>query len=735
MAVNINIPGIGTVSASDAATESTLRALLAATQGANTIIRSNESTIAYQQALQERSAQATNAHMTSIGSNTRRAGTDISRFADDVSSGLAGVNERTYRFRQYLIDLSHAAAALTDRFVSNYESLATDPVGSSVKTVNTLIDLFAGALSGLLGSFTSFGSKLLSIEKGFSITKFLSGAIDGIASAAKYVNEFLGKQLQITLDSFREFNRMGTTFADGMSTIRAATGSAGILLQQFTLGIRSSIDSVRNLGIGTESATMSVARVMEQLAKSTHDIVVRQLDDQGNLVAVTQTQSTYRESLRRLGYEIEDQIALSADFLAIQRASMTSEQFREYTRRGIDQTVAKDTLDYAKNLRLIANLTGVNASELAKEARDKQLSAVALANLDGEQRKIFGGVSTALTQMPEVQNAIEQLIASQGGNYIDPALIQLTNTIPEFDRAIRRIYSNIVDGSMTAEEAALATATDMGDIGEIVKQNQGAFREIITAGAFGAGGSIVRDTISLLNSINNFTIDGKAVEATRLAIEVASNAPDKLTQSLNKSAETMLEIGAGIERLTTGNVLTTYSSFLERVNNGVRVFVEGIANLPTSTLNAILSGKGIVDTVIDSFGGKNNTTTDNPYRYNPVDPDRNNLRGGQGTGEFPSQGAELSGGSNVAIAGLNGGDVLAVMKQQVAETKNVTAQVIAAAPGSNADKESLAELKEVKGLLGQLIRAVDNNTSVAQTTARANQNQADSSFRYNAFGQ
>ena len=103
---------------------------------------------------------------------------------------------------------------------------------------------------------------------------------------------------------------MGTTFADGMSTIRAATGSAGILLQQFTLGIRSSIDSVRNLGIGTESATMSVARVMEQLAKSTHDIVVRQLDDQGNLVAVTQTQSTYRESLRRLGYEIEDQIAL-----------------------------------------------------------------------------------------------------------------------------------------------------------------------------------------------------------------------------------------------------------------------------------------------------------------------------------------------------------------------------------------------------------------------------------------
>ena len=54
MAVNINIPGIGNVSASDAATESTLRALLAATQGANTVIQSNESTVAYIQAQQER---------------------------------------------------------------------------------------------------------------------------------------------------------------------------------------------------------------------------------------------------------------------------------------------------------------------------------------------------------------------------------------------------------------------------------------------------------------------------------------------------------------------------------------------------------------------------------------------------------------------------------------------------------------------------------------------------------
>ena len=726
MAVNINIPGIGNVSASDAATESTLRALLAATQGANTIIRSNESTIAYQQALQERSAQATNAHMTSIGSNTRRAGTDISRFADDVSSGLAGVNQRAYTLGQYLVDLRHAAAALTDRFVSNYESLATDPVGSSVKTVNTLIDLFTGALSGLLGTFTSFGSKLLSVEKNFSIAKFLSGAGERIGEAAKYVNEFLGKQLQITLDSFREFNRMGTTFADGMSTIRAATGSAGILLQQFTLGIRSSIDSVRNLGIGTESATVSVARVMEQLAKSTHDVVVRQLDDQGNLVAVTRTQSTYRESLRRLGYEIEDQIALSADFLAVQRASMTSEQFREYTRRGIDQTVAKDTLDYAKNLRLIANLTGANASELAKEARDKQLSAVALANLNAEQRKTFGQVSTALIQFPVVQKAIDQLIATQGGNFLDPALQNIAASIPEFDRIIRGIYSNIVDGVMTPMEAAEATATDVAAVSRLLEENHNVLRPMINAATLGAGGTILRDIVDIVNGFNTLTIDPQAVEATRIAIEVAASAPDKLTQSLNKSAETMLEIGAKIKRLTTGNVLTTYSSFLERVNNGVRVFVEGIANLPTATLNALLSGKDIVDTFIDSLPGG----SDIGVNMGQEIPD--NLLKKKGVDDEAMLVSEIR-PENFAVAGLNGGDVLTAMKQVKGSTDNVVAaQVNADSNSVNANKALLDKLDTQVAKLGELLDETRLQNSYLQKSARASQTVADSTYRLNA---
>ena len=92
MAVNINIPGVGTVSADNAATESTLNSLLAAVRGQNTVIRSNESTLAYSQTLQEKSAQAASTQFGSMAAGANQASSSVTRFANEVSVGLDGVN-------------------------------------------------------------------------------------------------------------------------------------------------------------------------------------------------------------------------------------------------------------------------------------------------------------------------------------------------------------------------------------------------------------------------------------------------------------------------------------------------------------------------------------------------------------------------------------------------------------------------------------------------------------------
>jgi hypothetical protein len=247
---------------------------------------------------------------------------------------------------------------------------------------------------------------------------------------------------------------------------------------------------------------------------------------------------------------------------------------------------------------------------------------------------------------------------------------------------------------------------------------------MINAATLGAGGTILRDIVDIVNGFNTITIDEQAVDATRLAIELMFSAPDKLTQSLNKSAETMLEIGAGIEKLTTGNVLTTYSSFLERVNNGVRVFVEGIANLPTNALNALLSGKGIVDTIIDTVKGSD-------IGVDMGQGGRKTLLEERGVPPEAMMVSETR-PENFAVAGLNG-DVLTAMKRAEEATNNVVAaQVNADSDSVNANKALLDKQDALVAKLGELLDETRLQNSYLQKSARANQTQADSAFRLNA---
>ena len=728
MAVNINIPGVGTVSASNAATESTLQALLAATQGANTIIRSNESTVAYIQAQQERSARSTDSQFGAVASSARRAGDGIGRLASDASGSLAGVNQQAYSLKQYLVDLSNATATLTDRFISDYDRLASDPVGSSVKTINSLIDIVGSGIGGVVSAVRKFKKGETDL-KGIDFKKMLKKGATDFASAVpevlKYVNQFLGNQLNITLDSFQEFNRMGTVFADGMSMIRAETGRAGILLNQFTLGIRSSIDSVRAMGIGTQFGTITVARAMEQLKDSTHDVEVAMIGVNGAEGKTIIQQSSYRESLKRLGYEVEDQVALVADYMSLQRASMSAEQFREYSRRAVEGQVAQETLNYAKNLRLIADLTGKNASEVAKEARQRQLSSLAMVNLDGEARKAFGLVGTVLQDEGAgfITTALDQLVATGGQQVLDETFNQMAAQFPQLRSFVDGLYENITSGTMTAEEATAAARDDFNKLSESMRGNATAAQNVINAAVLSGNNSNLDGFLQFFDAIMGNTMDGATVDTAVKGIEKIVNAPDKLTKELIDAGEELLKIAVEVEKATTGDMLTTYASFLATVNGTIADIVGAISNFSPAELLDFFSTIG--EPVNEKGGGEGGAKS---------------LEGVGGSGEFPEPsgpdgpGASLSGTSNVPIAGLVGGDILTAMKQQVAAVDNVATEVNAIASGSTADEDSVAELKEVKGLLGQLIQAVDNNTKVARTTATATVNAANSQVRFNAFG-
>ena len=723
MAVNINIPGIGTVSASDAATESTLRALLAATQGANTIIRSNESTIAFQNQLQERSARATSSQLGGIASSANRAGGAVSRFADDVAGGLNDVQMRTYTFGQYLTDLGHATATLADRMIMDSRSLARDPIGNSVRNVNTIIDIVGDGLSAFAGMFSSSG-KAITDAASNTADKFgiINKLIKGTADTAKYLNQFLGDQLQITLDSFQEFNRMGTVFTGGMETIRAVTGRAGILMDQFTQGIRSSIDSVRAMGLGTQFSSIAVARGMEQLKDATHAIEITTRNQKGVLTSSTAATSTFRESIRRLGYETEDQVALVADYLALQRLQMSEDEFRAFSRRGIDARVAKDTLEYAKSLRVIADLTGANASEVAKEMRERQLSSVALANLTKEQREAFGGITQGLPEQIRgfVSTALDQLVVTGGQTYLDEDLRRFAGSFAPLDAYLKRMYAIVADGDMDSEAASKAAAIANGEFVKVLSENIHVLQPLIAAATLSPGSGLG----GIVNMVDAFLAEvpkSKAViEGIGDAVNSAVDAPDKLTYSLVKNAEAMLGTSVAIEQATT-SILPRYSSALATINTYMKDFVEFLAEFGGNIGN-ILSGDF-------SFFGKYTTGSDIGVTMGQGTDSANN-RGIYSTGELP--GASVTNPDSaipVADRVLLGDMRLLLAKAD--ETNRILQQETLKTTQTSDDvtTESKVLLDKQDALIakvGELLVEAKLQTAKLDVSARANKAQADS---------
>jgi hypothetical protein len=337
--------------------------------------------------------------------------------------------------------------------------------------------------------------------------------------------------------------------------------------------------------------------------------------------------SSFRETIRRLGYETEDQVALVADFLSLQRAQMTEEEFRTFTRRGIDAQVAQDTLEYAKSLRLIADLTGASASEVAKEARERQLSSLALANLTTEQRDVFGNVSTFFEKSGAgfLNTALNQLVATGGTQVLDESFNVIASKMPELRQLVDTMYANITSGEMSAEEAGKAAAAQYGDITEMLRERMPEFRELIAAGTLG-NASNLGPIINFLDTMAGYTRGGtQTITDSTKAIDAMANAPDKLTQSLIKNAEALLDTSVAIEQATT-SILPGYSSALATINTYMKNFVEFLAEF-SGNIGNIMAGDF-------SFLGKYSTGSDIGVTMGQGTDSNNNRGGFTSTGEL-----------------------------------------------------------------------------------------------------
>ena len=333
---------------------------------------------------------------------------------------------------------------------------------SAAKATGNLVYEISTGLAGLLGVVSLFlpmarAVKILTLE--FSAFLGIVGYISKVA--AEKVGEglkYLGTEVENAKKSFKDATSAGANFAGGMTEMREQAATAGLNMQQFGTVIKDNKESLSSMGMGVTQAAKEIAKVSGILRKG-------ELGSQ----------------LQNLGYSFEEQAGLAAD---------VSAQLRAAGKEIIPAEVARLTVEYGKNLRVITDITGKDARKALEKARADTLKSATFAELTRTGNKDASlQLQGFLTSMPEelqkgflelfntgvITDVASNLLATTNSEYLpvlQAAIAQIkygTGTVADGTdagfTAMQKISKNAVEGSQQSQ--AMAQAAQLGSNGSL----------------------------------------------------------------------------------------------------------------------------------------------------------------------------------------------------------------------------------------------------------------------------
>lgn len=553
--VQINIPGIGNVTAENAASEETMLKILAAMQGkggagggmvGNRGAGNSQDQLKAQEKETEARKKNTKAAEDSAkqtGKNNQQAEATskyMKNLGQSVSAGASQVGNALLGFGS---TLAQSAAAVATAFATSYDQMAENPIGAAATLMATNIDLAGAAAkaavdvaagigtaaAGLLGPFSGAGTGLVN-----AMSAAAKAVIDFATTLLKMANEIFAKEFQKSADALKEYTKVGASFAGGMMEMRDIAHDSGMGIKQLTAAAVASSEEIRNMGLTQGEG----ARIMAQSAKSL-------------ATTIGKSGGTMRDELLALGYTYEEQAGLVAQYGATLKAS------GQDIKNLAPAELAKQTKDYAVNLKVISDITGQDAKKLMDKARSESMRGALMNKLDADQRKAFMSAHATMSTMgPEMQNALMQMIA--GGTVTDPMIAGNVEAMEMLKKTAAGVNAGNQD--MTADtqramsEAAKATQARTRAEGSAVGTAQ-----LMSKGTSG----VVSGLADIENKFNNYQLDPDAAEKSKAAAISQSEATDSLTKGYQDLTAQMTTFQNQMEKFATDN-LPAYANILAK---------------------------------------------------------------------------------------------------------------------------------------------------------------------------
>ena len=546
MAVNISIPGIGMVQAENAATEATLRQLVQAMGAQQNRTRRSDSEIAQSSKQQAGFADRAADSLQQVASNAKSSEGAVRSLFSNVQeamsrTSLAASDIKDSGAATYLKQLGATAVEVSALWAKNFGELPNNPVKAATGLLSTGVSAVTGALGGLAEAMVP-----KEFQKFEGVVKVTSKLLEaGLQTAVG----MMGKELNDSIKMLNTFNKMGASFANGLGEMRQAAFDSGMNVDQFTATMEKSTGYLKNFGLTTAGAINKVANVAFEFNRT------------------GESGDTLRNEMRKLGYTVEEQAELAAQYLANQRATMTAEKFA-----ALDKTkVALETRQYAVDLKVLADITGKNAKAAMEEARAKSMQADIMAQLSPDEAKKF---QAAYAAMPDyAKKGFLEYVSSGGQAITDQATNIAMSQNKELETLIKGSYARIKDGNNDASTIQSEVLKQVSAVGaEQVRITKEAGGGIIgmanTLGASGLSG--ISDMFNAMISTGLYTKE--EVEKSRTNAEKMANSTTGLVNDIAKFQDTMQKYSIAMSA-ELGSYLKPFQEALDKMSRAMNNFV------------------------------------------------------------------------------------------------------------------------------------------------------------------
>lgn len=386
-------------------------------------------------------------------------------------------------------------------------------------------------LQGVAGGAEAAGTTLMMIptpaSKVVGGLLLLGGALGGFLSskATEYFTEktkILGKAVEDAYNSFMQAAAAGALYAGGVTELREIALQSGLTQEQFTKVIADNRQQLAEAGYGITEGTRILGRVTQKFATDTGK----------------SGQYLQREMLN-LGFSIEEQAGLTADVVA---------NFKRMGGSATDSEVAQAVGDYAKNLRLIAEVTGDDAKKRMEQAKavtdDYAFQKKFLREHNGDTKALLDAQAAIAKKNVEDQKAIQQAylrgvvtnipVILGGGRDTALKLADLLHqskfNLEEFDNLSAQRNDQIVNEYDARKEMIGGVTAVNGQLSEYSRYNSTSLNDAIK-------------------------FQTESLNKSRKDIDGAAGTPDKFTGSLNDSVIALQNMRNKIQTDLTGAIM------------------------------------------------------------------------------------------------------------------------------------------------------------------------------------